>query len=622
MTFLWILIFQLFYSHLWTIVCATSTNNNNSTSMKYGLPQLTVGYMQTDEYYINITLGTPPQKQQLLIDISSPYTWFLSGASDAQCNKLNSGCLNNGLYYPAESTSSIKIYDFTSVDSDDGQDTGQSLNGTVFKDNWNFTNMEIVYTENVNKSKNMTTSINSNVVLTNNFIELKNSSFTCIESVGGGFGFLGLGVNMQSEDIGSVNPLFNKSLMFLEKFKYDGIIPTHSYSLWLGNRTYNDSSGYLVPVSNEYEGVLLLGGVDASLYEGSFYQFKMIPYISSYTNTSTIGLPILPMGPIYMSDHNGRKVNMTSEEYLSPVLLDSTTSRLHLPPSAIIQIAVQLGATYVKSLDRWLVPCDIAKTGAHLDFTFDGLVVEVPLIDLLSTTIDSATSTEMHFSDGSTACSLKLSSNVDIGFNVLGRAFIRNTYIAVDMEGYSVAIAKAKTLMHIIPDTAVLTSQEVLSFSASASASDSVSNSRSGKSVSIRAITSDSIPYATCRSAVTGAHLSIYVTATATDVPAQFTGIVNSNGLILGPGRSFYDTSRTSTTKKSTSPYSFFSLNGSGLESLINATGTTFSNHGQKRTVPILIDSQDNMSVWSKMDFSTWFSIIATSAILILTLWL
>lgn len=614
MTFLWILIFQLFYSFFWKSVCAKSIsmNNNNFTSMKYGLPELTVGYMTTGDYYINITLGTPPQKQQLLIDISGPYTWLLSGAADVQCNKLDSGCLNNGLYYPAESTSSVKIYDITSVESDnDDDDTAQSFH--VFKDNWNFTNMKMVYTENVNKSK-VTTSINSNVVLTNNSILLKNSSFACIESADEDSAILGLGGGIQLENMQGLNPALINSLMFLEKMKNDGIIPSQSYSLWLGNRTYNYSDGHLVPLENEYEGVLLLGGVDASFYEGSFYRFKMIPYVGSYSNISTVGLPILPMGPIYMSDSSGRKVNMTSEQYLTPVLLDSTTNGLYLPPSAIIQIAIQLGAMYVKSLNRWLVPCDIAKTGAHLDFTFDGLVIEVPLLDLLSTTIDSATSTEMHFSDGSTACSLRLSSNVDIGFNILGRSFIRNSYIAVDMEGYFVAIAKAKTLKNIIPGAITLASNEMSLFS--------TSTSESVKSLSIQAIISDDIPYATYRSAVTGTHLPIHVTTSANDIPAQFTGIVNSNGLISGAARSFYDTSRTSTTKKSTSPYSFFSLDGSGLESLINATGTTPINRGQKRTVPIFIDPQNNMSVWSNIDFSTWFGIIATSVILLFSLWL
>lgn len=616
----WILILQLIYGFHWRIVSATSTSisNNNSTSIKrYGLPQLTVGYMHTGDYYINVTLGTPPQKQRLLIDTSSPYTWFLSGVLDAQCNKLNSGCLNNGLYYPAGSTSSIKIDEFTSLEFDDNLDSGQNFNGTIFKDNWNFTNIEMVYIESINKSKDMTP-ISSNVVSTNNFIELKNSSLVCIEDTDDDLGTLGLGGNVHLQRIRSRNPALNNSLMFLEKFTSDGIIPTQSYSLWLGNRTYNYSSGYLVPLPNDYEGVLLLGGVDASLYEGPFYQFNMIPYVGSYSNTSTVGLPILPMGPIYMSDRNGHKANMTSEQYLSPVLLDSTTSGLYLPPSAIIQIAIQLEATYVKSLGSWLVPCSISKTDAHLDFTFDGLVVEVPLLDLLSTTIDPETSMEMHFSDGSTACSLKLFSDIDIGFSILGRSFIRNSYIAVDMENYSVAIAKAKTLKNIILDTTISTSQGVATNSASALVSKSIA----AKNLSIQAITSDCIPYATCRSAITRTYLSIHVTTTAAGVPAQFTGIVNSNGLISGAGRSFYDTSRTSTTKKSTSPYSFFSLDGSGLESLVNATGTAFVNYGQRRALPILIDPQNNKSVWSNMDLSTWFSIIATSTIFMLILWL
>lgn len=610
---LWIVILQLFYSLHWTVVCATLTSTKNSSTPKeYGLPKLRVGYMHTGDYYINVSLGTPPQRQQLLVDISSPYTWFMLGASDEQCNKLDSGCLNNGLYYPAESTSSIEVYNVTSEDIHYIYKGKQNFNETIYKDNWYFTDMEMIFIENVNNSK-FITSNSSNVVLTNSSIELKNSSLICAKISGDYFGSLGLAGNLQLENTQLLKPALNNSLMFLDKFKHDGIIQSQSYSLWLGNHTYNYSESHILPLPNAYEGILLLGGIDPSLYEGSLYQFSMIPYVGLYTNTSTVGSPILPMGPIYMSDSSGRKVNMTSEQYLTPVLLDSSVNGIYLPPSAIIQIAIQLGATYVKSLDRWLVPCDIGQYDAHLDFTFDGLVIEVPILDLLSTTIDSTTSKGMHFSDGRTACALRLSSNVDIGFNVLGRSFIRNSYIAVDMEGYVIAIAKAKTIKNILPNTVSSIYSEV---------SLSGVESKSVTSLPIQAIMSGNIPYATRRSTINGTHLSIYVTTITTGVPAQFTGIVNSDGLISGAGRSFYDTSRTSTTRRSTSQYSFFSLNGSGLESLMNATATTPINEGQRRRVPIFIDTQNNVSVWSNMDFTSWFGILAVFTTLLFTLWL
>lgn len=583
------------------------SSKNHTSIVNYSLPQLNVGTHGEGTYYVNVSFGSPPQIQQLVIDISKAYTWTISGASDLQCNQLNSGCFGSNVFYPAESSSIINVFQDSTDDFHITFMDEQRVNGTFYKDNWNLNNVEFVPVKNFNRTlSNMT--VSPGVILTNNSITLQNASFINVDSQGVTSGALGLAGPVHSNNEITSNPLVTP-ITFLEKLKQDHIIDTLSYSLWLGNRTGDHPFNFTRPFPCGYEGKLLLGGVDPSLFNGPFYQFSMIPYIDTQAQTVTSGFPIIPMGAVYMSAKGGKKLNMTSEQYLEPVLLDSSLHDIYLPTSAIIQIAIQLGATYLQSLNGWSVPCNIGQKGAHLDFTFDGMVISVPIQDLLSRTVDS-TSTEKQLADGGPSCLLKLSSNENIGFNVLGTTFLKNAYVAVDMEGSMIALAQAKNVTKAgIKVTTTVSLQQPIS-------------TQYITTMSVKAISSGNIPYATFRSQVAGTQLSIIANGTFEGVPDQFTAMINSNGLIFGVGRSFFDTSRTSTTKKSTSQYSFFSL--SGLESLANATAPAMINAGHKRMAPSMGSSlvQDRHMRWSSIDPLSWIAMSTMTTIVVVALWL
>lgn len=590
----------------WTNTTVTiATARNMSISTLYALPQLNVGNLGGGEYYVNMSVGSPPQKQSMIIDISKSFSWVVSGVSDLQCNQLNSGCMSNDLYYPAESTTSLNLYGgnynefyFDFIDE-------QSVNGSIYRDTWQFTDLNTINTTSLINLAT-TNGISSNASLTNDNMVLKNTTFINVDTKRITNGVLGLAGSMYSVSDSTFPQEMDSSLIFLERLKESNVIRSQSYSLWLGNRTFAPTDNVTAYIKTDYEGKLLLGGVDPSFFTGSFYQFNMISYIDSESNKSSRGIPTLPMGPIYMSAKSGNKLNMTSEQFLQPVLLDSSLHGIYLPANAIIQIAIQLGATYVQSLDGWLVPCDIAEAGAHLDFTFDGLIIKVPILDLLSRTFDSTTSTDMHFTSGKTACSLKLYANTNIGFNVLGTAFLKSAYIAVDLEGSMVAIAQARNVSKA--GRTVITT---------ISMKEPVST-RYVTTMSVRAIQSGSIPYATHRSNLDNTHLSIYVTSSVSGVPPQFTAMVYSNGLVSGAGRSFYDTSRTSTTtKRSTSQYSFFSMVGA----LANATATTPINAGNRMSTPQLL-SHKKAFTWSAFDPASLVGISAVTLIMMVTFWL
>ena len=289
------------------------------------------------------------------------------------------------------------------------------------------------------------------------------------------------------------------------------------------------------------------------------------------TNAITIGYPIVPLGPIYIVSNSGESLNMTSKDFLSPALLDSTSSVSYLPTSTIIQIAVQIAATYVESLDRWLVECSMADMGVTLGFMFRSLTIKIPLSDLLSSTYDTTTNSSMFFSSGQEACFLTLYANTNTGVNILGEAFMKNIYMAVDLEDNSIAIAQAKNI-----EDGAITDE--------ANETNSVS--------AVKKIKSGYIPYAKTMNSTNTRNMTLYPSYKSGymfTVPGQLTAAY-SDGVIAGAGRSFYDTSRSSTTTKSSSSlFDSFSVSASEDWTLNSSNKTsTFSGRAVRLSNPYI----------------------------------
>ncbi|CCK69615.1 putative aspartic endopeptidase KNAG_0C05140 [Huiozyma naganishii CBS 8797] len=584
----WYFHFTVFYLGLWNPVAFGKSNTNDNT---LGIPVLPIYCDKDGVYYANVSLGSPAQPHKMRIDISKPYSWVISGAQDIQCNKLHSGCFENDVFYPNESISGVSLsnsyeYNMNFIDN-------VRVNGTLFMDTMNFTDTSML------GNLSNTVQNNSMLTMTSDYLALRNISFVTTSSSTTDLGSLGLGGSIHSSvfDIDSEN--FQDTFFLLKTMANLNLIKSKSYSLWLGNCRRTIDTITPDADNGSVAGKLILGAVDPSLYEGEFFQFNTISYIEPSHNLSTFGYPILPMGPIYMTSQAGRRLNMTSEQYLQPALLDSSFVGSFLPANTIIQIAIQIGAIYIESLNRWVVPCSVASMGAHIDFTFDGLDIKVPLSDLLTSSKDPATNSTMHFAEGESACFLMLYSNNAMGFNVLGTSFIKNAYIAVDLDGTKVAIAQAKNTTG--DSTSIVTVIPALTGGGSTTAVRTV-----------RKISSGYIPYATLRMAKNETHLSIRPTGTVTEVPAQFTAFVNSNGMIAGNGRSFYDTSRLSTTLRSTTSQEYLSLRTVGDNSTVASTGgATSRNAAAGKRAQLYRDTQTGSSL--SWNLAAWTSVLSLS---------
>ena len=523
----------------------------NATYEDTEFPVLWVGRGRDVLYFVNASFGDPPQMQVLSIDITQPFTWVLSEEDFHSVGSTSGSSVwqRPGSLYNANDSSSALVlnggegYQIQFVE-------GMWVNGTAVCDRVNFTNINIVndyhqLIENTDES-----ALIDGVSITKGYLSLLNMSF--IDANSSSYpksAILGLGsgatiLNQHADGL-------DASFYFLRYLKSAEIIEAESYSLWL----YNDTMGAFGPGSNSdtniQAGVLLLGAVNPGLYSGPLFEFSMIPYLDPVSNVAVKGYPIFPMGPIYVRSRTGQRLNMTSEYFWEPVLLDSTSNASYLPQEAIIQIAIQLGATYVEVLDRWLVPCDVGSLDASIEFTFDGLSINVPVADLLIAARDSVTNATLHYVNNVEACYLSLFPSAELGFNMLGRSFLRNTYLVMDLEGERLAIAQADNAYFANPSPYSSTKAPTSTVNGKATAG------RAGIDIepTIAAIRSGKIPYATFRNV---SHTTLILDPTRTvslltSLANPFTVTIDSDGLILSYGRSFYDTTLSfSSTRSST----------------------------------------------------------------------
>lgn len=572
----------LLFSILGVLPCILSSSDTVSKTdsvLPNAFPTLAVGKDTTGLYYVNTTLGTPGQEQMLRVDIAQPYLWVLSGSEYAQCNRLDSGCLTGSLYYVRQSTTSMnltedRVYDMQFMDY-------ISINGTAVMDTLNLTSV-------IDNSlgKNILENLTNSTVhwdLDGDTLSMTNVSFINVDYSGSiTQGALGLGgrITAPGEDINSDG--FDGSFFFLEQLVANNVIDSSSYSLWLGQdvgQEDDEDENY----TEENCGKLVLGAVDPGLYTGDFVKFDTIPFHDVDTGATSFGYPIVPLTKVSVKASSGQTLNVTSPDFAEPVLLDTRYLYSFLPLKLIIQIAIQTNAYYVESLDRWLVSCSIGDLNASMIFEFNGLSIDVPIKDFLSNSYDSVSNSTLHFSNGNPACYLRMYPNYATGFSVLGAAFVKNVYIAADLEGNAIALAQAAmasnsaleetTVSSVSSDstqTSLVTSSKTLSVTGQKKAvngallkQDSASpNSTQGHttdtSEDIRSplpIESGYIPYATTRNASSARALTLWSSETNTmistsDPIGQFTATIYSDGMIF-TGRSFYTTAGSSRTTTS-----------------------------------------------------------------------
>ncbi|EDO16343.1 hypothetical protein Kpol_1059p33 [Vanderwaltozyma polyspora DSM 70294] len=575
-------------------VLGASSQTSAKGSKGYEFPSVIMGKDIFGMYFLNATLGNPEQFQRLRLDIAQPYLWIPNIGS--KCPDSSTTCNERTVYDPSSSNTSIPyrsghVFDFEFIDA-------LFANGSAYTDRFSFPNI-------LGSTESYSYGNHSGLVeVDHGHLNISSMSFFSTYNSGGlSIGSLGLGGNVESRNSDLDSGQYDGSFFLLEELKEAGLIEGRGYSLWLGgdNTSLVEQEG-TVYSSESIAGRLILGAVNPNLIDGKFVSFNMLPYQNPDTLEMSNGYPILPMGPINIISKSGASLNMTSNNYLQPVLLDSRYTNSRLPIEAIIQIAIQIDASYVEQLNSWVVSCSILKESVVLEFSFGPLRIKVPLKQFLKKAIDPDTGNARTLSNGDQACILSLYPNHDIGYNILGAPFMKSIYLAVDNEGGTIALGQSlrrfiseadnieentsgadiestisegtlsestipeSTTTEMAITSSITSNSSMLERRVTANATAnhniylvSLYSESVGSTIEteypVIAISSAFIPYASTVNMTRTKTMKLLPDvhqASNYSYPVEFTATLNSNG-VISQGHSFYNTDRTSSTTRSSS---------------------------------------------------------------------
>lgn len=350
-------------------------------------------------YYINITIGTPPQSFGVDLDTGSSDLWVISALDldDCESSEPSSpdgypGCIWGTYNQNASSTYELVESGAFEIDYADG--TGVS--GDFISDNVGF---------------------GGNVIVKNQIMGLAN--YTDNDQ----YGLMGVGF-----DTNEANASFGVTPYpsLLDNLKSQGLINVKAFSLWLDDLNSNTGS-------------ILFGGIDRSKYLGEL-----------------IALPIQP--DIYTDNFTSFTVSLTSVDFTDttatfplysgdalPAVLDSGTSLTYLPDSVASAILSGIGVAQDNTTGLNFAPCSLNDTAGNLTFGFGGVggpLITVSLAELVGYPylLDNGTTFQVDRED---ACVFGIMSTDEYGFNetILGDTFLRSAYVVYDLDNLVIAMA-------------------------------------------------------------------------------------------------------------------------------------------------------------------------------------
>jgi len=273
-------------------------------------------------YYMNVTIGTPPQDFSLHIDTGSSDFW-VNVQSSSFCQNATNECSISGYYSP--NSSSTYRYINSNFDITYADDSGSS--GDYVSDTVSFGN-----------------------------ITLKTQQLGVGYESSSAQGLIGIGYALNEASVSNGVQYVNVP----QNLAQSGFINTNAYSLWLDDLEASTGS-------------ILFGGVNTAKYTGTLATLPVIPqggyYQALYIGLSGIGA-------------NGTSGAIASGLSIA-ALLDSGTSLTYLPNNLALAVFNAYGAKYSEYVGAAIVDCNLANTKATLDFTFSGPTIRVPMSELV-----------------------------------------------------------------------------------------------------------------------------------------------------------------------------------------------------------------------------------------------
>lgn len=359
-------------------------------------------------YFVNVTVGTPPQEMAMTISVQSGESWVPDGEENCPLPIEFGWCGVYGAFIANESSTCVNsgVGEFTLVQP------GGTLRGEVI-----------------------------NETLRIGGTELANINLGLVYAAGASISVLGLGFNDSSAYMSSSSSGSGSSLPTVpERLLRDGHIKSTAYSVW-----FNDESGA--------SGSLLLGAVDKSKFDGPLTRFPIKTSSPSKTRFDTI-----------LHSVNGSK---SPADVFRP-LLDPSDGEITveispekftvLPYKLAADIYELVGAVWSEWNELWLVPCSANASEARLTIGLhgaEGPALDVHLADLVipweawrtkRLSWDAGLTETDHciFGVQSANSSGVAEENPLYQTISIGGAALRRTYMVFDLAGEEIAIAKAR----------------------------------------------------------------------------------------------------------------------------------------------------------------------------------
>ncbi|RXG46419.1 hypothetical protein VDGE_05848 [Verticillium dahliae] len=332
-------------------------------------------------YFVNATLGNPPQQFRLHLDTGSSDLW-VNTANSQLCQEVPNPCALSGMYAANQSSSYNYLGSYFNISYVDGS----GATGDYVTDDFNI----------------------GGTVLTDFQFGIGYESSAAQ-------GILGVGYPMNEVQVGraGMDPYDN----IAAKMKAQGLIQSNAFSLYLNSLSASTGS-------------ILFGGVDTEHFVG---ELQTLP-IQMHADIHSEFL-------VTLTDVTLGSTTMGSDLAIA-VLLDSGSSLSYLPDAMVKEIYSMVGAVYQEEQAVAFVPCALRQSPANMTFTFSKPKITVPISELVLD-LFKITGRQPTFSNGAPACLFGLAP-AGAGTHVLGDTFMRSAYIVYDMENNEISLAQTR----------------------------------------------------------------------------------------------------------------------------------------------------------------------------------
>jgi len=349
-------------------------------------------YVEGGFYFVNVTVGTPPQSVQLDIDTGSSDVWMFGAHS---CVNSTLGCAG-GTFDESASTSLILINQGGFQIQYDTP--GSSVTGDYVEDTFTIAKQTI---------KNLTMGV-----------------ATQAESVVTGIMGIGFDTNEAVVSAGEIPQPYPN---LIDAMQQSGLITTRCYSLYLDDL-------------EAATGSIIFGGYDMDKFQGDLSILEIQPDAQSGTY-STFGVILNSVG---VTDSTGSTV-LTTSNMPNVVILDTGTSATLLPPDLFNELVAYFGAVDDDTYS-WVVRCDLSGMTGTLDYQFagpTGPLISVPFEELAVPLVNLTTGRTITDENGHAICRLGLSTPDSESEPLLfGDTFLRSAYVVYDLDNLQVGIAQ------------------------------------------------------------------------------------------------------------------------------------------------------------------------------------